>query len=170
MSDDETPTDGAIPPRLPAGNLIIPDSDAGGLVRVLPKTTYTMTLVVNTSQDILLAKYVAACRWASGLLIVRLHAFTFTIASQQSFLVNVYDASYSDEDPGSDFITNPSTPLATATIDSRAPPTARLLAIPFNTTPPIGAQLRVVLSCVAGISVGAQSITLGVDLVGRLSK
>lgn len=135
----------------------------GYVVPILSRTDFSLD-TRNTSSAIgnvvPLAVGVDSSTWVSGALLVRIHArstwtgMTATIAVENIMLV--------PEEP--DVVFASSTPVATTTDLGAVSIVPSLLVVAF--TPPIGPLLRVRLTTI-GTTTATNTISLGVDLVGR---
>lgn len=137
----------------------------GQLIQIIPKTSYDFDGRTSSTQVVVLRDRISTVGFASGVIVVRVHevsGFTGTA----SLAVKVYNASESPEDRGTFFVgaTNLVGSLPTIT-DSTTAPTLLIEAL----TAPIGPMIRVELSFAQGGTPagGAQTVTLGIDFVGR---
>ena len=152
--------------ELPRGNLIIPGTGSGAVVRCCPKTTFSAVAGAGAGgpfpNDIVVVKYLETAMWVSGALVARLHSRS-VMAANQYFDVYVYPTSYCDEDPSLDFVGTSN--IATVRIDMTTPAAPGLLTSPF--TGAIPEHVRVVLRTTQTNGGAAFSAAIGIDLIGR---
>jgi hypothetical protein len=153
------------PGVLPHGGLIARETSGGGLIRVIPKLTYSVQPDRFATHDVVLAKYIETSLWVSGVALTRVFAKSFN-DDGQSFAVSLSATSYEEENPDIDMLE--ATAGTQVTISNVTVATApRLLVTQIATS--IAGQLRVVLTANQSISGAAFSVTLGVDIIGRRS-
>ncbi len=155
---------------LPDGNMIIRGTGGGGLVRILPLTSYTFALNSGAT-PIVFAKYIDVSMWSSLSLVVRIQALN--TGAGGTFYLGVWGTSFCEEDPATDYVTDSSYARATAVavttnINSATP---NLIVIPFVSAAGNGnpAQLRGVIVGNGPTGGSALTVRLGADLVGRMS-
>ncbi len=155
---------------LPDGNLIIRGTGGGGLVRILPLTTFTFALN-SGSTPIVFAKYIDVTMWASFSLILRIQAVT--TGAGGSFYLGVWGTSYAEEDPSTDYVVDSTyaRPTAVAVTSAISSATPNVVVIPCvsATSNGIPAQVRGVIVGNGPTSGSALTVRLGADLVGRTS-
>jgi hypothetical protein len=140
----------------------------GQLVQVIPKRDFSFDgrAASGVVQDAPLAEGIDAAGFASGALVVRLHAKN-TWASTALVEIIVQSMSPAAEEPQTLFVKT-DTAVATATIrQSDSPAVPGLYVVNFAS--PIAGALRVLLRFTQGTTAAtaAQTFSLGVDLVGR---
>ncbi len=135
------------------------------LIQVVPKTTYKFDGRAGSTQQIVLEGRVSTLGFASGALIVRVHATSNFSRTAQAH-AKVYNQSVDGNDPATFFVGT--TPIATSD-DIDATTSAGTLSVTALGSP-ISSSVRVVLEWSQGsdAATGAQTLTLGVDLVGRV--
>src|SRR5437867_1832052 len=89
---------------LPGGNTLISGCGEGGIVRVCSRQSFTIPMVGAGGNIVLipLAKYIDSAMWVSGHILTRIHAYPAG-ATGGSFFVGLWNTSYSEEDPATDF-------------------------------------------------------------------
>ncbi len=147
--------------ELPRGNLIIPGTGAGAVVRVCPRTSFSLPSNANgIVATWVLAKYIDTSYWVSAILVVKVHLSNLAGGQLLDFLV--YNASYSEEDPAQDFVGTssliPTTRLSTST-------SPQLIVGAFSSA--AAEQVRVVVQGTQTAGGAAMSATISVDLIGR---
>lgn len=135
----------------------------GQLIPIIPKTTYDFDGRASSTQVVVLKDRVPTVGFASGVIVVRVHDWSGLTTTAEA-TVKVYNVSESPEDKGTFFVGT--TELASLGPIDDATATPSLLI--DDLTAPIGAMIRVALEFAQGATAtGAQSITLGVDFIGR---
>lgn len=137
---------------------------AGAQVNVIRRTDYGFSMPVSTSQDVVLAPLIDTLGWVSAVLIVRLYAKTFA-ATTATVTVVVQNAMVGPEDEVTVLV--PSTDLATAQIVNADVAPKLIQAVIAPGTQGLGRYMRVLMRYAQGANLGAQTFTLGIDLVGR---
>ena len=79
---------------------------SGKTIRVLPRTKYDFSTLINASQTLTqtVAKQVTSAPYKEGVLQARLHTETFTQANGELVEVKVVNDAHTDEDPQDDFL------------------------------------------------------------------
>lgn len=140
----------------------------GYLIPVIPKSDFSFDARAGgATQDLPLAVGIDSSSWVSGVLVVRLHARN-SWSGTTTLNVIVDNIQLVPEEPDVVFVSSAVTPVATtgATPINGLTTVPSLILVPFTT--PIGSLLRVRLNyqCTAQ-QTGANTIALGVDLIGR---
>lgn len=137
---------------------------AGKVVNIIPRSSFSFSSPANFVSSFAIGpRAIATPDWASGVLIVRLHAKNFASSSALA-RVQVANVSISPDDPNVLFSVPPPAVVAEATI-ANADTAPRLYALQF--TAPIGMMLAVAATYSQGATLGACSWEMSVDLVGR---
>jgi hypothetical protein len=139
---------------------------AGRVVQIVPKTKYTFNNAASTTSTIVLGpRAIMTPDWVSGVVSVRIHSSSFASASA-SVTVNVYNAYITPEDPNTLF-------LSTATVGTAGPITnvtptgATAGSLLTGALSGIGGMLAVQLALSQGVTTGATTVEVSVDLIGR---
>ena len=150
-----TPGRGAVPGFI---NII----RGGKLVPVIPKTSLTFDGRSASTQRVPLKTRIDARAYVSAVLVVRVHAVVSFVANAAAY-VRLYNESVECVDEGTFFVE--ASPIATVTITATTPTPLLLVA---GSTGALADSVRVVLEWSQQTqSRVAQSLTLGVDVVGR---
>jgi hypothetical protein len=134
-----------------------------GTLEIIPRTDFSFNVAASTVTDVPLAIRVDTTSVVSGVLLVRLHAKSFTGATAQAF-VRVQNVSYSDDEPNVLFIDTGAANVAQATI-ANGDTAPKLYTIAF--TAPIGNMVRVLLEHSQGTAAGVCTMSLSCELVLR---
>ncbi len=135
----------------------------GYMVPLLAKTDFSFDARAGTIQDIPIATGVDSSAWVSAVLVVRIHARNAWTGTTPTLTVFADNILLIPEEP--DVIFAGTSPASIA-ITGASPTAAGLLLAQFST--PIGPELRVRLNyTVAANQTSANTISLGIDLVGR---
>jgi hypothetical protein len=136
----------------------------GQLVRIIPKTLFSVDGRANSQQDFTLVEALPTVEWRSAVLLARLH-FKFNWTASASAQVVLQDIQVPPEDPSVFF---QSTTLDRQSLAIPNGATAGTLAWAQLTNAP-GSNLRVVFRWLQGATAAtsAQLIAIGVDFVWR---
>jgi hypothetical protein len=137
--------------------------DMAERIEVTPMTEYTLDGRANSTQTIVLRERIPMVMAVSAVLEARVHS-TGGLTGTASIKVRCFPQSQSREDPGIFFVGDTALAETAAITSSTQPPV--LLTDTFDT--PIPSMVRVVLELAqGGTATGAQTLTLGVDLIVR---
>lgn len=132
----------------------------GNVIQILAPTPFSYTGTAALTVDTTLVRYVPTPAWASGALIVRIHALSLP-TSGQSFAIVAQKASRCAEEPQTIFSTNSGETVAQVPFGT----TVNLIVTALNT--PVSAALRILLRTVQVVTGGSMTATLSAELVGR---
>ncbi len=135
----------------------------GYVTQVSAKSEFVFDPRTTTPQDIPLAVGIDSSAWVSGVLVVRIMAKNSWSGTTPALVVRVDNIMLAPEEP--DVIYAASAAVASVTIDGGTAAPSLLIA---NLAAPIGPMLRVRMNySVAAVQSGQNTISLGIDLVGR---
>lgn len=142
---------------------------AGKIVPIIPKTRYSFNGVASSSTTVNIGpRAVSTADWRSGVISVRVHAGASWGSTSSTVEVRVYNAYISSEDPNTVFLNTTTPPyVATASITNGTATgtNTALLTVSFND--PIGPMLAVQIVQLQGANLGATTLDVSVDLLGR---
>lgn len=139
----------------------------GYVVPIIPRTDYSFDGRTGQQQYVPVAVGVDASSWVSGVLLARMHAKGGTWGAGSKVQVIVDNIMIVPEEPDVIFATSPTLASPVATLEFTEGEVAPLLKVSAFSAP-IGSMLRVHVRWVqATAAVGPQTVSLGIDLVGR---
>jgi hypothetical protein len=137
----------------------------GQLIEIIPKTEFQFDGRANSTQYVILKDHVPTVGFASGALLVRVHAHS-NLTATVSVQVKVYNTSDDPRDPATSFV-------GASIADFGASPITNSTTVPSLKpaafTAPISSSVRVQLEWAQGSTAASsvQKLTISVDLVGR---
>ena len=139
----------------------------GYLVNVIPKTDFSFDgrAPGGTDQDVPIAVGIDSSAWVSGVILVRVHSKNLW-SGTASLSVLVQNIMIVPEEPDVVFVSTTNLVSSAISITNLTVPAAPALFVSALAT--MGPQLRVLVRFAQGATAGtAQTIAIGVDLVGR---